>query len=288
MRRVLPAASPPGRGDCAPAQAQAGGTMGQTSRTVRLAKRKATKRGSCQDISHFFAKVPKVQKRRGEETTTRTRNINLATDSAKAAAFGSKTFEAESRVTIDVVDGHVFYDPHFIDLGEADCCFKTLREETKWQHDTIKVFGKVYPQPRLTALFANNSKPYRYSNITMHPSEFSPLMKEIQAKVEAEVGLKFTTCLLNLYRDGQDSNAWHADNEKELGQNPVIASVSFGAVRAFHMKHREDKSQKLKLSLENGSLLVMSGRMQHHWLHQIPKTKKQVGERINLTFRIIK
>ena len=100
--------------------------------------------------------------------------------------------------------------------------------------------------------------------------------------------LEFTSCLLNLYRDGQDSNGWHADNEKELGINPVIASLSFGAERMFHMKHRRDRNQKLKLKLEHGSLLVMRGSLQHHWLHQIPKTKKTVGERINLTFRNIK
>ena len=100
--------------------------------------------------------------------------------------------------------------------------------------------------------------------------------------------MDFTSCLVNLYRDGQDSNGWHADNEKELGENPIIASVSFGAERFFHMKHRYDKSQKLKIKLENGSLLLMKGKTQHHWLHQIPKTKKKVGERINLTFRTIK
>jgi alkylated DNA repair dioxygenase AlkB len=91
-----------------------------------------------------------------------------------------------------------------------------------------------------------------------------------------------------LYRHGQDSNGWHADNEKELGENPIIASVSLGAERMFHMKHRTDKSQKIKINLTHGSLLVMSGSTQHYWLHQIPKTKKHVEERINLTFRILK
>jgi alkylated DNA repair dioxygenase AlkB len=98
----------------------------------------------------------------------------------------------------------------------------------------------------------------------------------------------FTTVLLNLYRDGKDSNGWHADNEKELGKNPVIASVSFGAERAFHLQHNSIKDAKQKIILEHGSLLLMKGTTQHFWKHQIPKTKKPIDERINLTFRIIK
>ena len=122
----------------------------------------------------------------------------------------------------------------------------------------------------------------------MHPILFTPTLFEIKSKIEKQINLNFTSCLLNLYRDGNDSNGWHADNEKELGLNPTIASVSFGAERIFQMKHRNSKKEKVKINLTNGSLLVMKGRTQHHWLHQIPKTKKEVGERINLTFRIIK
>ena len=96
-----------------------------------------------------------------------------------------------------------------------------------------------------------------------------------------------TTVLLNCYRDGKDSNGWHADNEKELGKNPVIASISLGQERFFHLKHRSIKSQRHKILLEHGSLLLMKGETQHHWLHQIPKTTQKIGERINLTFRII-
>ena len=197
-------------------------------------------------------------------------------------------FESEKPVTINLKDGSVFYDPCFFDYKEATYYFGILRNDIKWQQDNIKIFGKTYAQPRLTALYANNEKPYRYSNITMQPTKFSPVLLLIKSKVEKSTNLDFTSCLVNLYRDGQDSNGWHADNEKELGENPIIASVSFGAERFFHMKHRYDKSQKLKIKLENGSLLLMKGKTQHHWLHQIPKTKKKVGERINLTFRTIK
>jgi alkylated DNA repair dioxygenase AlkB len=108
---------------------------------------------------------------------------------------------------------------------------------------------------------------------------------DIEQKIEAYTDETFTTVLLNLYRDGQDSNGWHADNEKELGVNPVIASVSLGASRFFHLKHNTDTSQKLKLELTHGSLLLMEGATQHFWKHQIAKTAKAVAPRINLTFR---
>ncbi len=197
-------------------------------------------------------------------------------------------FGVQNNTTIALKDAEISYDEHFLSHNEASTYFDVLRKETDWQQDRIKVFGKEYDQPRLTALFANNKNPYTYSNITMHPTPFSPVLLEIKSKIEKTLNQTFTTCLLNLYRNGQDSNGWHADNEKELGKNPVIASVSLGAERLFHMKHRTDKTQKLRLNLADGSLLVMSGSTQHHWLHQIPKTKKNVGERINLTFRIIK
>lgn len=119
----------------------------------------------------------------------------------------------------------------------------------------------------------------------MLPTAFTPSLLDLKKKIEDLSGEHFTTCLLNLYRDGQDSNGWHADNEKELGDQPFIASVSLGASRTFHLKHREDRSLRFRMQLEHGSLLLMGGAMQECWLHQIPKTRKSVGKRINLTFR---
>lgn len=197
-------------------------------------------------------------------------------------------FGIQNNEIIALMDAEILYDENFLSNDEATAFFESLRQNTDWQQDRIKIFGKEYDQPRLTALFADNKNPYSYSSITMYPKPFSPAILEIKSRVEKKINQTFTSCLLNLYRNGQDSNGWHADNEKELGTNPIIASVSLGAERQFHMKHRTDKTQKLKLNLAHGSLLVMSGSTQHHWLHQIPKTKKNVGERINLTFRIIK
>ncbi|NAS11837.1 alpha-ketoglutarate-dependent dioxygenase AlkB family protein [Poritiphilus flavus] len=189
---------------------------------------------------------------------------------------------------LDLPDADISYIPNFLDPAQAGDIFRELRDSVSWRQDPITVFGKTYPQPRLTALYGNNGKPYAYSNITMHPEPFTPEIRILKEGIEALCAVSFTTCLLNLYRDGRDSNGWHADNEKELGRNPVIASISLGQERFFHLKHRNRTELRHKLLLENGSLLLMQGPTQHHWLHQIPKTARTIGERINLTFRVIK
>ncbi len=188
---------------------------------------------------------------------------------------------------LNLPDSDIRYFPDFLMTEKADFYFNRLKKDIPWQQDEIKVFGKIYPQPRLTALYGNNGKPYTYSNITMQPHDFTDILLEIKKKIETKSDVTFTTCLLNLYRHGKDSNGWHADNEKELGRNPVIASITLGQERYFHLKHRTDKNLRQKILLKHGSLLLMQGATQQHWLHQIPKTAKPVGERINLTFRVI-
>ncbi|KJD33482.1 2OG-Fe(II) oxygenase [Tamlana nanhaiensis] len=190
-------------------------------------------------------------------------------------------------IDLKLKDAEVIYYPNFFTTKEANTLFEALLNEVKWQQDTIKMFGKTHLQPRLTAFFANNQNRYKYSNIIMQPEMFNANLSRIKTIIENELKIEFTSCLANLYRTGNDSNGWHADNEKELGEQPIIASVSFGAERVFHFKHRTDKQLKHKLILQNGSLLLMQGDTQNNWLHQIPKTKKTIGKRINLTFRII-
>ncbi|MET7030683.1 alpha-ketoglutarate-dependent dioxygenase AlkB family protein [Sediminicola luteus] len=184
-------------------------------------------------------------------------------------------------------DADISYYPNFLDSKAADTYFEVFKNSVPWQQDEIKIFGKTHAQPRLTALYSTNGKPYSYSNITMQPHDFTLELLDIKERIEVITKNSFTTCLLNLYRDGKDSNGWHADNEKELGKNPVIASITLGQERYFHLKHRRQKELKHKLLLEHGSLLLMKGETQHHWLHQIPKTAKPVSERINLTYRVI-
>lgn len=192
------------------------------------------------------------------------------------------------RIVLPLKDSEITYFPAFLDAHEANEYFKKLKTTVSWQQDDIKVYGKTYPQPRLTALYGNNGKPYSYSNIIMQPQVFSEELLAIKQKIEEITQIKFTSCLLNLYRDGKDSNGWHADDEKELGINPAIASLSLGQERFFHFRHKKDKNIKHKILLNHGSLLLMQGETQHCWQHQIPKTSKVIGERINLTFRILK
>lgn len=191
-------------------------------------------------------------------------------------------------INLALPNSDIDYYPNFIPTSSTDLFFDQLKNNTPWQQDSLRLFGKTHPQPRLTALYGDNGKIYSYSGITMQPHRFTHHISEIRNTLQLLTGIEFTSCLLNLYRDGSDSNGWHADDEKELGENPIIASISLGQERYFHLKHKKDKQLKHKMLLQNGSLLLMQGETQHHWLHQIPKTKREVKERINLTFRVIK
>lgn len=198
-------------------------------------------------------------------------------------------FEGHSEpLFLGLPDAEIIYYPEFYSQSSADLIYSELQRDILWQQDEIKIFGKIHPQPRLTALYGNEGKSYSYSNIKMQPHPWSLLLQKIKTEVEKVAETNFSTVLLNYYRDGKDSNGWHADDEKELGLNPIIASVSFGAERVFQLKHKTDTLQKKSINLQHGSLLLMKGTTQHFWKHQIPKTAKPIGSRINLTFRLIK
>lgn len=198
-------------------------------------------------------------------------------------------FSKNSQLTLkpDLPDANIVYYPKFLNKSEADFYFTTLLKELNWEQHNIKIFGKTLPQPRLTSLYAENNTSYSYSNLTLHPHLFTSELKELQQKLIQLIGCHFTHCLANLYRDGIDSMGWHSDDEKELGKNPIIASLSLGEVRKFQLKHKFRKDLKYDLELEHGSLLIMQGATQHFWKHQLPKTKKNKSPRINLTFRSI-
>lgn len=185
----------------------------------------------------------------------------------------------------ELPDAVIRYYPNFLTCEEADAYFETLHAITPWRNDPIRVFGKTHAQPRMTSLHGHTTDPYGYSGIVMQPNPMNEPLLGIEKKLKAFTNEYFTTVLLNLYRNGKDSNGWHADNEPELSKNPVIASVSLGAARYFHLKHTSMKNQRLKFELAHGSLLVMEGTTQHFWKHQIAKTAREVGPRINLTFR---
>ncbi|MGJ8666665.1 MAG: alpha-ketoglutarate-dependent dioxygenase AlkB family protein [Patiriisocius sp.] len=195
--------------------------------------------------------------------------------------------ESTTPLRLPMKDAEVWYYPNFYSEEIATTFQNKIMTETHWQEDDITVFGKTYKQPRLTALYGDEEKPYKYSNITMYPNKFTPVLEKIKRDIEKISGERFTSVLLNLYRDGSDSNGWHSDDEKELGKHPFIASLSFGAKRTFHFRHKHDKNERFKIDLKHGSLLLMGGTTQAFWQHQLPKSKKLILPRINLTFREI-
>jgi alkylated DNA repair dioxygenase AlkB len=192
-----------------------------------------------------------------------------------------------SLIKIPIQDAEVRYASHFFSKVASDNYLKLLKGDIAWQQESIKLFGKQLPMPRLTAWYGDES--YTYSGLHNKPQPWLPVLLELKNSVEEVSGSKFNSVLLNLYRNGQDSMGWHADNEPELGNEPVIASLSFGGERKIRFKHKKKKDYKpISLDLSHGSLLLMQGATQHNWLHQIPKTAKEVEPRINLTFRYVK
>lgn len=189
---------------------------------------------------------------------------------------------------IQLKDAELLYFPTFFNKTESDKLFQLLLDTIQWKQDKIMMYGKELPLPRLSAWYGENTKPYTYSGITLQPLPWTDELLFIKEKIEAVAQVKFSSVLLNRYRDGQDYVGWHADDEKELGKNPVIGSVNFGATRRFQLRRNDDHKEKFEVELKHGTYLVMQGTTQHFWQHQVPKTAAKIGERVNLTFRVIK
>jgi alkylated DNA repair dioxygenase AlkB len=184
-------------------------------------------------------------------------------------------------------DGELYLIKQFYRLPESDLLFTQLQAELAWQEEAIFISGRWVKVPRLMCWYGDNDAWYRYSGVNHQPMPWTPTLQTIREKVERQCQCTFNSVLANLYRDGQDSMGCHADDEKELGPNPVIASLSLGDERLFKLHHKKTKD-KLDIILGHGDLLVMAGTLQHHWMHAVPKTKKLKTPRINLTFRKIK
>ena len=151
-------------------------------------------------------------------------------------------------VNVLLYNGDVFLYTHYFSTQESERYFKTLLEQIHWKQEPIKIFGKEVMQPRLTAWYGDSDKPYSYSGIKMHPYAWTTALREIKQKIETIAGVTFTSALLNLYRNGHDSMGWHRDNEKELGDTPVIGSVSFGAKRTFQFRDYKIKKTSDRLN----------------------------------------
>lgn len=183
-------------------------------------------------------------------------------------------------------DGEVNYYGDVMSLSESDFYFDELLAEVDWRFDQAVIFGKHIETKRKVAWYADQPFSYTYSNITKCALPWTQNLQALKAIVEEKTGETYNSCLLNLYHNGSEGMAWHSDGEKDLKKNGAIASLSFGAERKFAFKHKQSK-EVMSLELKPGSLLVMKGETQQHWLHRLPPTKKVQDARINLTFRTI-
>ena len=233
-------------------------------------------------------------------------------DMPKDDGYSVERLEHRNGYRILVPNGEILYFEHFFDKRVSDrtveyflendtvdwekTIWKELAAEefaalnfknVNWKQDIIKLYGKTTPLPRLTAWYGDSGKSYSYSGIKSTPNEWNKGLLYLKEKIENCADVKFNSVLLNWYRDGEDYLSWHADDEKELGENPVIASANFGETRDFLLRRNDDKSKKLTIPLNHGTLLIMRGGLQHYWQHSVPKRKKVRGSRFNLTFRRI-
>lgn len=182
-------------------------------------------------------------------------------------------------------DAELAFDPQWLPPAEADALLASLRDTIAWQVHRVRLFGREHPAPRLSAWIGDADAAYGYSGMQHVPAPWPAPLVPVRARLRETLGVDFNGVLANLYRNGRDTMGWHADDERELGPAPVIASLSLGATRRFVLKHRTHPGVRLALELAHGSLLVMSGPTQRHHRHALPRTARPVGERLNLTFR---
>jgi alkylated DNA repair dioxygenase AlkB len=186
-----------------------------------------------------------------------------------------------------VADGELRLVEGFLSASKAATRFQSLQSELDWQEEALVIAGRQVMVPRLVCWYGDPGARYRYSGVSHEPAPWTPALAQLREEVEQRSGSRFNSVLGNLYRTGQDSMGWHADKEKELGPDPVIASLSLGATRRFLLRHNRTREQ-IELSLTDGSLLIMGGRLQHAWRHCVPKAPRGAEARINLTFRLIR
>jgi alkylated DNA repair dioxygenase AlkB len=185
-------------------------------------------------------------------------------------------------------DAEIFYRSHLALAQPHTTVLERLISEVPWRTETVSIWGKRLIQPRLIAWYGDAQCSYAYSGIELHPLPWTAILLDIKARIEGAVDSAFNSVLLNYYRNNHDSMGFHSDDEPELGDRPVIASLSLGEERTFVLKHKTLKALRpVRLRLASGSLLLMRGDTQRHWTHGIPKETRPCGPRVNLTFRRI-
>jgi alkylated DNA repair dioxygenase AlkB len=188
---------------------------------------------------------------------------------------------------LPVIDADLFYDQQFISADQADILLAEIIAQVQWQQAELKIYGRNVLTPRLTCWMGDAGASYVYSNTQFHPLPWILPIVGIKNRIESATGHTFNSVLLNYYRDGQDAMGWHSDDEKELGKQPVIASLSLGGARRFLLRRKDKTEKSIALDLQHGSLLLMQGDTQKNFQHALPRTAKQITARINLTFRKI-
>ena len=201
-------------------------------------------------------------------------------------AFASRPASTPHRIEASGAD--LRYWLALLDEGHADECLHRLREECDWQQHEVRIAGRRLPCPRLSAWHGEPGAVYGYSGTRYAPAPWTPTLAMLRERIEQATGARFNSVLANLYRDGNDSMGFHSDDEPELGERPVIAALSLGAVRRFVLRHRRRKAEpSVTFEPAHGSLLLMAGDTQRNWRHALPKTRRPVGPRLSLTFRLV-
>ena len=183
-------------------------------------------------------------------------------------------------------DGELYLVKGYYSANDAQQLFNTLLQSLAWKEEKIFLYGRWVKVPRLMCWYGDKEASYQYSGVDHQPLPWIEPLLCLKQKIELQYQCSFNSVMANLYRNGADSMGCHADDEKELGKNPFIASLSFGEERLLKFRHYQNK-QIVNVMLAHGDLLLMAGETQHHWRHELPKTKKNKTERINLTFRKI-
>ena len=187
-----------------------------------------------------------------------------------------------------LIDAEVAHHRNFLSEEERLPAFGQLRDLTPWEQHVVRLFGRSHPAPRLSAWYGDPGATYSYSGLKLSPQPWTPLLDQLRQRISTLVSMPFNSALLNYYRHGADGMGWHSDDEPELGRDPCIASLSLGSERRFLMRHKTRSDlPTCQYVLGDGDLFTMRGPTQHHWKHQIPKTRRPVGERINITFRYV-
>jgi len=179
------------------------------------------------------------------------------------------------------------YHPGFIAEETSNQLLAKFINEIPWKQSTQKMWDKEYLTPSLTSWHGDIDTDYSVSGKVSNPNPWTPELLMLKEKAEQIAKIKFNSVLLNYYRDGNDSVAWHSDRENVLGKNPIIASVSFGQVRSFDIRNKQNNSEHYSVKLEHGSFLLMKAGLQEHWEHRIAKSTKPIKARVNLTFRVV-